>query len=147
MLDFSLVDAASHDGGPDASPALAAAAAADRLVGRFVTGLERLGLGGAVNFVVVSDHGMAETRPDRVVVLDDLIDPATVDVLETGPMLRVARRTPVGPLGTRDPRPPARRASAAVDLTPPPSFLPRSTPAGHRGCRRSSAWPTKAGWS
>ena len=96
MLYFSLVDAASHDGGPDAPQALAAAAAADRLVGRLVTGLERLGLGG-VNLVVVSDHGMAETRLDRVVVLDDLIDPAAVDVLETGPMLRVARRTPTGP--------------------------------------------------
>jgi len=96
MLYFSLVDVASHDSGPDAPQALAAAAAADRLVGRLVTGLERLGLGGGVNLVVVSDHGMAETRLDRVVVLDDLIDPAAVDVLETGPMLRVARRAASG---------------------------------------------------
>ena len=97
MLYFSLVDAASHDDGPHAPQALAAAAAADRLIGRLVTGLERRGLGGGVNLVVVSDHGMAETRLNRVVVLDDLIDPAAVDVLETGPMLRVARRAASGP--------------------------------------------------
>ncbi len=38
---------------------------------------------------VVSDHGMAETRPDRVIVLDDYLDPATVDVIETGPSVRL----------------------------------------------------------
>ena len=147
MLYFSLVDAASHDDGPHAPQALAAAAAADRLVGRLVTGLERRGLGGGVNLVVVSDHGMAETRLDRVVVLDDLIDPAAVDVLETGPMLRVARRARVGPLGTRDPRHAARCASAALDLCRrrAPGRVPRRrVPAAAARC---SAWPTKGGWS
>ena len=65
MAYFSLVDTASHDHGPDAPAALAAAAAADALLGRFVLGLGRLGLDRAVNLVVVSDHGMAEMRIDQ----------------------------------------------------------------------------------
>ncbi len=97
LLYFSLVDTASHDHGPQSPEALAAAAAADALVGRLVDGLARLGLGGRVNLVFVSDHGMAETRPERTIVLDDAVDIATVDVLETGPMLRLAPR--IGPDG------------------------------------------------
>ena len=97
LLYFSLVDTASHDHGPQSPEALAAAATADALVGRLVDGLARGGLGGQVNLVFVSDHGMAETRPDRTIVLDDLVELATVDVLETGPMLRLAPR--IGPDG------------------------------------------------
>jgi predicted AlkP superfamily pyrophosphatase or phosphodiesterase len=90
MVYFSLVDTAAHEHGPVSAPALAAAAAADRLVGDLVAGLARRGLDDAVNMVVVSDHGLAETRLDRIIVLDDLVDMTTVDVLETGPMLRLA---------------------------------------------------------
>ena len=97
LLYFSLVDVASHDHGPLSPEALAAAGAADALVGRLVDGLARLGLGGRVNLVFVSDHGMSETRLERAIVLDDVIDLATADVLETGPMLRLAPR--VGPGG------------------------------------------------
>lgn len=90
MVYFSLVDTAAHDYGPTSREALAAAATADRLVGRLLDGLARHGLGGRVNVVVVSDHGMAETRIERTIVLDDLVDLSTVDVMETGPMLRLA---------------------------------------------------------
>ena len=89
---FSLVDVASHAHGPTSPEALGAAAQADRLVGRLLAGLARLGLDRRANLVFVSDHGMADTRPDRVIVLDDYLDLARVDVIETGPMLRLAPR-------------------------------------------------------
>ena len=96
MTYFSLVDAAAHDHGPDAPATLAAAAAADALLGRLLAGIGRLGLDRQLNLVVVSDHGMAETRIDRTIVLDDYLDVSSVDVIETGPMLRLAP-APSGP--------------------------------------------------
>lgn len=91
-LYFSLVDTAAHDHGPTSPQALGAASAADALVGRLMAGLRRLGLERTANLIVVSDHGLAETRLERVVLLDDYVDLASVDVLETGPMLRLAPR-------------------------------------------------------
>ncbi len=98
MVYFSLVDVASHAHGPDSREALAAASAADALVGRLLGGLAARGLDGSrLNVVVVSDHGMIETHPDRTIVLDQLVDLDAVDVIETGPMLRLAPRG--GPAG------------------------------------------------
>lgn len=89
MLYFDLVDTASHSYGPRSREALASASAADRLVARLLDGIAARGLAATTNVVVVSDHGMAETSPDRVVVLDDYLDLSTVDVIETGPSVRL----------------------------------------------------------
>jgi predicted AlkP superfamily pyrophosphatase or phosphodiesterase len=95
MLYFSLVDVASHDHGPFAREALDAAAAADRLIARLLDGLARLDQ--EANLVVVSDHGMSETSPDRVVVLDDHIDLGRVTVVDSGPFLGLRPNGPDGP--------------------------------------------------
>jgi predicted AlkP superfamily pyrophosphatase or phosphodiesterase len=96
LVYFGLVDAAAHAHGPFSPEALAAASRADALVGALVAGLRRLGLEETAHVLVVSDHGMAETRPERAIALDTLIDPASVDVLETGPILRIAPRRGAG---------------------------------------------------
>jgi predicted AlkP superfamily pyrophosphatase or phosphodiesterase len=89
MLYFSLVDTASHNHGPHSPEALAAAAGADALLARLVRGLATRGLEATTNLVVVSDHGMAETSPARVIVLDDYLDLSAVDLIETGPSVRL----------------------------------------------------------
>jgi predicted AlkP superfamily pyrophosphatase or phosphodiesterase len=89
MIYLGMVDAVAHAHGPDAPEALAAAATADALLGRLLTGLEAHGIAPAVNVVVVSDHGMAATGPSRVIVLDDYLDPSMVDVIETGAIVRL----------------------------------------------------------
>jgi predicted AlkP superfamily pyrophosphatase or phosphodiesterase len=86
-LYFSLVDIASHEHGPMAPQTLAAAAAADRLLGQLVEGLVRLGLDRRATLVVVSDHGMSETHPDRVIVLDDYVDLARIRIVDSGPFV------------------------------------------------------------
>lgn len=85
LMYFSTVDVASHSHGPLSREALAAAATIDTLLGRLTDGIATRGLAASTNMVVVSDHGMAETHPDRVVILDDLLDLSDVDVIETGP--------------------------------------------------------------
>jgi predicted AlkP superfamily pyrophosphatase or phosphodiesterase len=57
------------------------------MIERLVTGVESLGLAARVNYVLVSDHGMSELSPDRVILLDDYIDVSSVDLIDTAPIV------------------------------------------------------------
>jgi predicted AlkP superfamily pyrophosphatase or phosphodiesterase len=84
---YSDVDTAGHTYGPDSPDVRVAAARVDRELGRLVERIDALGLQSRVHWVVVSDHGMAQLSGDRVIVLDDLLDLSTVDLVEVGTML------------------------------------------------------------
>ena len=86
-LYFSDVDTAGHRFGPDSPEVREAALRVDHALGEFVAGVESLGLGSRVNYVVVSDHGMAATAPERVIRLDDFIDLDSMDVIDWSPVL------------------------------------------------------------
>jgi predicted AlkP superfamily pyrophosphatase or phosphodiesterase len=82
----SVVDHAGHDFGPT-SPELAdAVVVADRMVARLAAGLHARGLADRVNLIIVSDHGMSSTSPDRLIVLDDLVDLDDIVVHDWGPI-------------------------------------------------------------
>lgn len=70
-LYFHQVDTAGHDHGPDSPEVNAALGDVDEALGALVAGLEARGL--AANLLVVSDHGMAATSPDRRIFLEDLM--------------------------------------------------------------------------
>ncbi|MGE0044075.1 MAG: alkaline phosphatase family protein [Vicinamibacterales bacterium] len=91
-LYFSDVDTAGHWYGPDAPETARAVAAVDEAVAGLVRGVEALGLADRVQYVLVSDHGMAAVPADHHIVLDDFLDLATVDVIEWTPLLMVAPR-------------------------------------------------------
>jgi predicted AlkP superfamily pyrophosphatase or phosphodiesterase len=84
-LYFDLVDVVGHTYGPTAPETRAAVREADDAVKRLLDGLARLGLGDRSNLVIVSDHGMAETAPERVVFIEDLVDTRQVRVESLGP--------------------------------------------------------------
>jgi predicted AlkP superfamily pyrophosphatase or phosphodiesterase len=86
-LYLSDADDAGHRVGPDAPQTAAAIVQVDAMLGRLLEGLRARGLEGRVNVVVVSDHGMEAIDVRRTVVLDDYIDPATLDLLQAGPGL------------------------------------------------------------
>jgi predicted AlkP superfamily pyrophosphatase or phosphodiesterase len=86
-LYFNDVDAAGHNDGPNSSAVRTAIRRADGHLGRLLRGLERRHLTDKVNIVIVSDHGMAETSTDRVVVLEDYISPDDVEVIDINPTL------------------------------------------------------------
>jgi predicted AlkP superfamily pyrophosphatase or phosphodiesterase len=71
-LYWSGVDNAGHEYGPDAPETNLAIAQADSLVGRLATELSSAA-GGAINLIIVSDHGMVSTGPDRVIWLNDYL--------------------------------------------------------------------------
>lgn len=60
---------------------------ADRALGLLLAGLERLGLAANVHVVVVSDHGMTATSPERVILVDDLYPLEHLNVVDWSPLL------------------------------------------------------------
>lgn len=76
LLHFDPVDFAGHLFGPDSPQVNTAIGQVDAAVGELVAGLKARGLEDKVDLVIVSDHGMAPISPQKVILLDDLIDPA-----------------------------------------------------------------------
>ena len=91
-LYFSDVDTAGHESGPESEEVRAAVSRVDGHLGRLLLGLEQRRIADRVNVVLVSDHGMAEAAPDRVVVLDDYLALDGVDVVELNPTLGLVPR-------------------------------------------------------
>jgi len=86
-LYFSDVDNAGHRSGPDAEETRDAVLSVDKEIGDLVSGVKGAALDDRVHYVIVSDHGMAALSPDRIIVLDDLIDVDTADVVDWAPVL------------------------------------------------------------
>src|SRR5690606_8253578 len=70
-LYFDKVDHAGHRHGPHSPEAREAEAGVDASLARLLAGLDARGLRGAVDLVVVSDHGMAAVQPGQRVYIDD----------------------------------------------------------------------------
>ncbi len=85
-LYFDIVDTAGHEFGPDTPETDAALRAVDSQIARLVQGLQSRGTYDRTVLVIVSDHGMAATSPERVVRLQDIVDPEAVQVVYWGPV-------------------------------------------------------------
>jgi predicted AlkP superfamily pyrophosphatase or phosphodiesterase len=96
-LYFSEVDHAGHDAGPDSPEVLVAAGHLDQALGKLLAGVDALGLTTRTTFVVVSDHGMAQTSADRVIYLDDYVDPSDIEVVEWSPNVSINLKRPGSP--------------------------------------------------
>ena len=92
-LYFSDVDSVGHREGPESTEVLEAAAELDREVGALVDGVNALRLQASVHYIFVSDHGMSQTSLERLIPIDNYLDPATVDLIDTSPVLGVWPRT------------------------------------------------------
>jgi len=86
-LYYSDVDNAGHRSGPDSAEVKDAVMRVDKSIGDLVAAVQQIGLSDRVNYVVVSDHGMAALSADRVIQLDDYIDVATADIVDWSPVL------------------------------------------------------------
>ncbi|WP_024890419.1 ectonucleotide pyrophosphatase/phosphodiesterase [Luteimonas huabeiensis] len=83
-LYFDVVDTQGHLHGPDSPQLDAALAEVDAALARLMAGLRTLNLDERANLIVVSDHGMAATGPEREIYLDDFVDTEGLDFLWTG---------------------------------------------------------------
>jgi len=110
-LYFSAVDTAGHKLGPDAPDLQTSITEVDQAIARLLAGLDRLGLRAHTNFVIVSDHGMSPTSPERVIFLEDLVDVNSVEIEATGTYAGVRPKP-----GTRT----AAELAAAIRTKTPP---------------------------
>ncbi|MES2986965.1 MAG: nucleotide pyrophosphatase/phosphodiesterase family protein [Pseudomonadota bacterium] len=82
-LYFDTVDTAGHTFGPGDQRTTDAIAEIDTMIGDLMKGLDELGQ--PANLVIVSDHGMAQTSSERVVLLTDYVAKDDVRIVEAGP--------------------------------------------------------------
>ena len=85
-LYLSDVDGAGHRHGPDSEELARAVGRVDSLVQVLDERLRDFGYADAVNLIITSDHGMASTSRERVVLLDDHIDLDDVHIPDLDPV-------------------------------------------------------------
>jgi predicted AlkP superfamily pyrophosphatase or phosphodiesterase len=86
---FSKVDSYGHDYGTESDSVQAAVQEVDGLIGYLLDELDRTGTGENLNIIITSDHGMADLSPDRVIILDDIIDMDDVTVIDWTPVAMI----------------------------------------------------------
>jgi predicted AlkP superfamily pyrophosphatase or phosphodiesterase len=89
-LYFEHVDGAGHDGGPDSAKVTDALRQVDAGIGKLMAGLQARGLADRINMVVVSDHGMTATSPQRTAIVEDLISADDARAVSTGQVVGFA---------------------------------------------------------
>ncbi|WP_297802972.1 ectonucleotide pyrophosphatase/phosphodiesterase [uncultured Brevundimonas sp.] len=88
-LYFDLVDTMGHHHGPNSPQVEDALRQTDASIGRLMDGLKARGIADKTVVIVVSDHGMAATSPDRVTYLDDMMDVSAIEVVYSGPVAMI----------------------------------------------------------
>jgi predicted AlkP superfamily pyrophosphatase or phosphodiesterase len=81
-LYFDDVDTAGHQFGPDSREVNAAIERVDSAIGQLIRGIEAMGR--PVDLVIVSDHGMAATSPDRVIEIESLAPAGSFELVTQG---------------------------------------------------------------
>ncbi|MEP6883100.1 MAG: ectonucleotide pyrophosphatase/phosphodiesterase [Dokdonella sp.] len=72
-LYLDTIDGVGHRDGPDSDELNAELRVVDSTIRRLVDGLIERGFDQSLNIVIVSDHGMVSTSPERVVFLDEIL--------------------------------------------------------------------------
>ena len=93
-LYFEAVDTQGHRSGPDSPELNGAIGGVDAALARLVAGLKARGVYDKINIVIVADHGMSETSPERVVFVDDITPLETFTVITAGWTTSLIPRTP-----------------------------------------------------
>ncbi len=84
---FSDPDDYGHLGGPDSSSINVAIQECDARIGQLIAGLEDRNLFDKVNIMIVSDHGMAQLSQERLIFLDDYLDPTNLKIINWSPVM------------------------------------------------------------
>lgn len=88
-LYFSFVDSRGHAFGPDSPEVDEAVVEMDSILGYLMEQKEAVGLNNKLNIILVSDHGMATTSPEKVIFLEEIIDLNSVDMVTWTPVAMI----------------------------------------------------------
>ncbi|XP_071800542.1 ectonucleotide pyrophosphatase/phosphodiesterase family member 5-like [Asterias amurensis] len=89
LLYFREPDHSGHIFGPDSPKMDAVIRMCDDTVGYLMQSLQKAGLGDRVNVIITSDHGMAEVSAERVLQLDDFVDPSLYHYTDNNPVFGI----------------------------------------------------------
>lgn len=84
MWYYHQTDSDGHRYGPLGDSLLLTVEMKDSLIGVFLEKIERLPHRDKINFIVVSDHGMAEVDYNKMVHLDDHLDTSLIELIDGG---------------------------------------------------------------
>lgn len=87
MLYFDATDTCGHNYGPNSNEVNHAIAMEDSLIGKLFLGLKKINLLDSTNIIIVSDHGMTELSPDRVINIDELLSGFKFKTSDKGTMM------------------------------------------------------------
>ena len=72
-LYFDATDTSGHNYGPNSKEVNQSIAMEDSLIGKIFLGLKKINLLDSTNIIIVSDHGMTELSPERVIKIDEIL--------------------------------------------------------------------------
>ncbi|XP_076445120.1 ectonucleotide pyrophosphatase/phosphodiesterase family member 5-like [Babylonia areolata] len=85
LIYYEEPDHTGHKFGPDSPEVTAMIGTLDKVVGHLLKKLEEADLLDDVNIILTSDHGFTATGPNRIVNLDDYIDPNSYRIFSSSP--------------------------------------------------------------
>ncbi len=89
-LYLDTVDGIGHRYGPDSEELNAELRVVDATIRRLIDGLIERGRDQSLNIVIVSDHGMVSTSPERVIFLDEILPDDYARVVSYGVLTGIA---------------------------------------------------------
>jgi ectonucleotide pyrophosphatase/phosphodiesterase family protein 5 len=88
-LYFHETDSKGHRYGPTAVETDSAIALLDRVFGKLVNGLKNTGMYDKTNIIIVSDHGMTDVSPERVINVEALLGDLKCEMSGSGPLMMI----------------------------------------------------------
>jgi ectonucleotide pyrophosphatase/phosphodiesterase family protein 5 len=86
-LYFDATDTSGHNYGPNSKEVNQSIAKEDSLIGKIFLGLKKLNLFDSTDVIIVSDHGMTELSPKRVINIDELLSGFHYKTSDKGTMM------------------------------------------------------------
>jgi len=86
-LYFDATDTSGHNYGPNSLEVNQSIALEDSMLGLVISGLKKINLLDSTNIIVVSDHGMTELSPQRVINIDELLSGFNFKSSDKGPLM------------------------------------------------------------
>ena len=91
-LYFEQVDTVGHEQGPDSLALRHAVRSVDSALAALIEGIEASPWAGRINLVLVADHGMAAIDESRPILLDELVDPRSFELVSFGASVGIEPR-------------------------------------------------------
>ncbi len=89
-LYYSLTDTYGHKYGPESDEINYAIARLDTVTGYLINKLKQINMFDSLNIIIVSDHGMTNISPDRIIDIEKILKNKNVKYQSSGPVMMIA---------------------------------------------------------